>query len=129
MSRKIKLNNIKFAYLFKKYNRDFNNKKPININSLIEKYWFITEDIKNEKGEETTTLKVQTEIKDKINTENKIGSIGFQNGEQGTLTNYGKIHAEAIIGNGRTDSLGTTQSGQQGNTCPNFQIRRQAPGP
>lgn len=53
-------------------------------------------------------------------TENKIGSIGFQNGEQGTLTNYGKIHAEAIIGNGRTDSLGTTQSGQQGtinNAC------------
>lgn len=34
--------------------------------------------IKNEKGEETTTLKVQTEIKDKINTENKIGSSSYE---------------------------------------------------
>lgn len=53
-------------------------------------------------------------------TEGKTASIGFQQGEIGTLTNYGKIHAEAIIGNGRTESLGTTQSGQQGtlnNAC------------
>lgn len=53
-------------------------------------------------------------------TENKIAAIDFQQGERGTLTNYGKIHAESIIGNGRTENLGATNSGQQGtlnNAC------------
>lgn len=49
--------------------------------------------------------------------------IQFQQQETGTLTNYGKIHTESIIGVGRSENsenIGATSSGQQGtlnNAC------------
>ena len=41
--------------------------------------------------------------------------IQFLQQENGTLTNYGKLHSKNIYGNGRSGNIGAVQSGQQGN--------------